>query len=244
MNKEAVILKVQKLLRLGNSSNPNEAANAIAQAQALMAKHNITEMVLSEDKMSEAEHVEHEKIFHFMLHRMGRVTNWRTRLASALAQANNGKVYYTIGDGIKVIGTKNDIQTIEYLYLLICSEIDDLTKRYGSNMGGKYANSFRHGVVSAVAQKLESQKQEIINEVYQEAIRSGLELVLVDRSLDRLRKRDQKVENEYSKLNFKKIQAQTTIQERAYSEGLRHGAKIHISNAKGGLGSGAGKLKG
>lgn len=43
MNKEQALLKIEKCMRLGKSSNEHEAANAIKQAQALMRQFSLTE---------------------------------------------------------------------------------------------------------------------------------------------------------------------------------------------------------
>lgn len=43
MNKQKIIDKIHKCLRLAESGNPNEAASALRQAQAMMRKYNISE---------------------------------------------------------------------------------------------------------------------------------------------------------------------------------------------------------
>ncbi|EPB3939289.1 DUF2786 domain-containing protein, partial [Yersinia enterocolitica] len=43
MNKEKYLAKIKKLLNLAkHSTNPNEAANAMSQAQNLMREHGLT----------------------------------------------------------------------------------------------------------------------------------------------------------------------------------------------------------
>lgn len=48
MEQERIIDKIKKCLALSQSDNPNEAASALRQAQALMRKHGIDEATLSE----------------------------------------------------------------------------------------------------------------------------------------------------------------------------------------------------
>lgn len=48
--KERILTKIQKCLNLSKSSNPNEAAQALKQAQALMRKHNIDAGVVDDCK--------------------------------------------------------------------------------------------------------------------------------------------------------------------------------------------------
>lgn len=42
MNREHILRKIKACLRLAASSNPNEAASALRQAQAMMRAHGIT----------------------------------------------------------------------------------------------------------------------------------------------------------------------------------------------------------
>lgn len=54
-NEEAVLERIRKLLALSDSSNPNEAAAALARAQKLMQMHGISDKELSVASVSEEE---------------------------------------------------------------------------------------------------------------------------------------------------------------------------------------------
>ena len=54
MDKAAAIEKIKKCLALSKSSNPNEAATALRQAQKLMAQHDVGEIELQLSDVSEA----------------------------------------------------------------------------------------------------------------------------------------------------------------------------------------------
>jgi len=53
MNRDQALSKIKKCLALAKSSNPNEAATAMRQAQKLMAEHNVTETDVSLADVSE-----------------------------------------------------------------------------------------------------------------------------------------------------------------------------------------------
>jgi Protein of unknown function (DUF2786) len=53
MNRDQALSKIKKCLALAKSSNPNEAATAMRQAQKLMAEHNVTETDVSLSDVSE-----------------------------------------------------------------------------------------------------------------------------------------------------------------------------------------------
>lgn len=55
MNKNKIIEKIHKCLRLSESGNPNEAASALRQAQAMMRKYNISERDVLSHEIREAE---------------------------------------------------------------------------------------------------------------------------------------------------------------------------------------------
>ena len=78
MTREDLVRKIQKLFALGESPNPNEAANALSKAHALMAKYNISAEDLGEDEKSitEIEMNESTKT----------VSKYRLDLASALGK--------------------------------------------------------------------------------------------------------------------------------------------------------------
>lgn len=48
MNRDAILRKIKACLRLAASSNPNEAAAALRQAQAMMAKHDVSAAEVSD----------------------------------------------------------------------------------------------------------------------------------------------------------------------------------------------------
>ena len=54
MDKQKIIDKIHKCLRLSESGNPNEAASALRQAQAMMRKYNISEQDVQSQDIREA----------------------------------------------------------------------------------------------------------------------------------------------------------------------------------------------
>lgn len=54
MSKDKLLDRIQKLLNLSNSSNPNEAAAALEKVQQLMLEHALTELDIKEHQITEA----------------------------------------------------------------------------------------------------------------------------------------------------------------------------------------------
>ncbi|MFM9881211.1 MAG: DUF2786 domain-containing protein [Burkholderiaceae bacterium] len=77
MNRDQVIAKIKKCLALGKSTNPNEAATAMRQAQKLMAEHNVSEREMSLIDVNEVQ-----------VKAVSTAANvWEVHLANTVAQA-------------------------------------------------------------------------------------------------------------------------------------------------------------
>lgn len=142
-----IIDKVKKLLALATSNNPSESAAAAAAAQALIDKWKVEEAELyPEDAVPD--------IQLRLLAEFKRIPTWRLTLASALAEANQSRAVGILGSGIFIIATEIDMSIIEYLYLALCNDINQLTKREASGRGSKYILNFRLGCAVAIRTKL------------------------------------------------------------------------------------------
>ena len=86
MTKEEVIAKVQKLLRLSQSPNENEAALAAAKAKEFLSQYNLTEIDINE----ETGKVEFVKEFSVQILVLN---EWVDRLSEAVARTYNCRVF-------------------------------------------------------------------------------------------------------------------------------------------------------
>lgn len=148
MEHEDILRRVAKLLKLATSTNPNEAANAAAQAQRLMDEHR-----LSTDDVrgaSDADPMEQADVD--MGGRKVRSV-WRGRLAYSVGQ-HNGCVVFWVGARLQAVGRRSDVRVALYLYDYLAGEIDRLATRASIGRGRAYANAFRNGAVGIIAQRL------------------------------------------------------------------------------------------
>jgi hypothetical protein len=166
MTTEDVIEKVQKLLRLAESSNPHEAASAAARAQELLFKHKLEMADVMSANPDEPKFVveDHE------IATLGRSATWKEILLGGVAGVNGCRVYRTrhrrLGETrLHVIGGTADIQATTYIFNYLCLECEKfLTEaatrrgRVSKSEGRVWANNFKIGFVEIVTARMWEQK--------------------------------------------------------------------------------------
>jgi len=187
MTREDLVSKIQKLLRLGESSNVNEAAAAMAMAQKLMDENRICKAELN------TEQDDPEVIGDSDLDNLGgKKTKWKVRLAVILAENNNCKIYTRWATEevplekqlkraakgkpvykhkevrlLRVIGRDSDVQALNYMYAYLVKEIKRLCKEEtgGLGLGFKFREEWRHGALDTIDIRLRAQR-----EIFRESI--------------------------------------------------------------------------
>lgn len=167
MNLNEVYEKIQKLLRLSESSNPNEAAVAASKAASLMLQYQIDQASVESFGLEKKEIVQK---FIFEEAEGKNKNNFKGCLASEVASFFSCKIL-TQGSGLLFIGRKSDMDATKYLYKAIINQIEDLTNRhwitegYQTGIHGKsWKNSFRMGALNTVTMMLRQQKQSQMKE--------------------------------------------------------------------------------
>lgn len=157
----AILQKVKLLLNLAASPNPNEAANAQAMADKLIAKHNITEADLASLDPKEY-YGENEKLFVTM-----GMEHWRQALALLIARyfdcqivqeemvpANGEDIglheyrYYVYGDDDQVKDT-------QFVYHAFAKKIEFLVDTRCLGRGAIHIHSYCEGLVEAIKHNVE-----------------------------------------------------------------------------------------
>ena len=244
---EKVVERVKKLLELSKSENVNESATAAAQAQKLMTKHSITELMLekSDEKLEEA-------IEDAILYAQDKqMPQWYGRLCMKLCGVNQCDCYQS-GNQLKVVGRPSDAQTVRYLFSYISKEIIRLRDQHSEERGEpgrRWRNDFCIGATAEVNNRLYIAAKEARAEMKREADASdtmgtGTAIVLVNNALAKLDKRGADV-GVWVKKNLK---LQTTSSSRRYSDrdgrttGQLAGRNIDIgAGGRGSIGSGSKK---
>ena len=153
-----VIQRVKKLLALSQSSNPNEAAAAMAAAQNLIRKHQL-EVADLESQTGEVKEkpqaFENEPILSGK-----KVPLWKQRLFIILSSANGCKPIKTgqkFGEKhLYLVGRSSDVETVRYLFAFCVSEIVRLSRKECKGRLSKYRDDWFHGVVSGIKEQIDA----------------------------------------------------------------------------------------
>jgi hypothetical protein len=155
---EKVLDRVRKLLKLAESSNVHEAANAAARAQALMERHRIDAAALDDAEPESIGDYPDEP-----LESSRRIPRWKLGLAATVARLGGCRVYLS-GHGdrraVILVGRADDAAAVRLLYAHLCRELDRLTRKLGHGRGRKWCTAFRLGAVATVVERLEQAQAE------------------------------------------------------------------------------------
>jgi hypothetical protein len=177
MTKHEAVRKVADLLNLaeGTGTNPNEAAVAAAQAEAIMQRYQLERAVVDEERGGELAPDEGIDAFEddAALFASGRIPSWKLLLASGLADVNACSLLLSkrapkIHKGernavtlVNIIGRPSDVAVLRYVYAFAEREIDRLAREavQGGRVAGRTGgNNYRVGAVRAVLDTVRDQK--------------------------------------------------------------------------------------
>lgn len=251
-----IVDKIKKLLRIAESADVNEAANAAGKAQQMMEAHNIDLAMLPADDDGNA--VTEEEVREFdgkeALHTSARVASWQSQLSHRIAKSNgcstfmghtydpdSHKYLRTLG----IVGRPSDVATVRYLFQYLRGEIDRLCKKSARGKGRTWANSFRLGAVHEVGRRLKEAKEAARQEAREkmEALegdqttalaRLDTALALIDRRLN-----DTKSWMD-ANMNLRSTRARSAQRDwGAYESGREAGSSISLGSSGGSAGSGS-----
>ncbi len=155
-DRDTILDRVRKLLRLGESSNPNEAAAALAAAQKLIDRHRLSELELGADEVDETVVRDDDALW-----TGGQRVGWRGSLAAALCRANGVAVCWStraerglLMRRLILAGRPEDIAVVRHLFGHCSREIDRLASAHCAGRGRAFHNAFRFGCVQAIAEQL------------------------------------------------------------------------------------------
>lgn len=226
-DRDRVIEQIGHLLAVaeGQSTNPNEAATAAAQAQKLMLKYKVTRDDIKQDEEN-AIRVHDEPILEGK-----RLNSWELGLANAISQVNaclNILVQGGKTQKIIIVGKEEDVLVVRALYNYLHGEIERLTRRaqnYGTIYGREEANNFRLGALVAIATALKNAQQSVENECGSTAI------VKLERSSAET---EQWAQDNLPGLNMNKKRkvVEVDANERAFVAGMHAGNRVNVVDPK------------
>lgn len=248
MNHQEAIEKVAKLMRLAKSSNEHEAALAAQRAQEIMTRFKIESISLNADDSKKADDNDNEPIMDFgrdpLFKGAHARTTWRVRLAGAIAEQNQVKIY--LGhESICLVGRPSDCATVRYIFAWMQSELLRLSNEKTKGYSSSYGNAWRNGCVATIAERLRKANSEAFGAARQEA-NGALALVRVNNAIARIERRQQAVVSwMQANLNLNKGRARPGVRDHGgYEAGRRDGHSIRIAAPAGSLGAGRTQIGG
>jgi len=226
MPQEKIADRIRKLMKLSESTNEHEAAQAAARAAELMSEHDITEAMLkvandtNEPEPNVPERIVEEGIEDGLTKQ--RVA-WRDRILSALAGSLDLEGYFS-GGNLKVFGRESHVQTWKYVGMYLVNEVDRLADQAWLENGKDLAavgqvarqwkGAYRLGAADVIHKRLyedlyarRAKEREYANgEVPKmlapsssHEIRSQHALVIVNKTLDVIKRNRAEVVEEFKK---------------------------------------------
>ena len=153
--------RISKLLGMSKSPNENEAGVALAMAQTLMAKHNLS-MAEVEDSKEEGIMEDPTPIFS-----AGRITTWKASLVNQIANLNGCKVVKLMhqahlregkrGASLIIFGRPTEIAVVRFMTTFAMLQITRLAPKKGMK------KAWYLGAVQGFINKMTTAKQEVVD---------------------------------------------------------------------------------
>lgn len=149
---ERISKRIQKVVQLTRSNNPNESAAASAKAQELLFKYNLDLASLNIEEEFEQKRIELESN-----------RNWRRLLCFTVSRHNWCEALSVVGrSGMILIGRSHNVKMVEFLFTYLSHEIQRLADEESEALGTfspSWRNSFYRGAVSSIDDRLSEQRQ-------------------------------------------------------------------------------------
>lgn len=231
---QKIIDKIQRLLRLAQSDNANEAASAAAAAQRLMDQHRLSAAMVEEEEPETIGQASYEE-------EGAKVVKWHGYLLYHLCKANGcyhfySKQHHTRTIRYTIFGKATNIAVVRYLHGYLVAEIDRLSKIEARRLGGSgrtWHNNFKLGAVATIRLRLDEERQMLADEARMDAEMSGGSSALVRTSLALVRMTEESgLAEAKAKRGNRITQAaagRVAGNESAYSAGKRAGHNVSLS---------------
>lgn len=167
--------KVRGLLKLAQSSNPNEAALAASRAQEIMDRHGIEAKALALETHEAAEPIrDFGEVPEGKLDEQPVGERWRGQLALVLCELNGCGCYLghrgrRSGTSLELYGRPSSVETVRYLYGWIGAEVQRLAELHGAGLGAVWRRNFSTGCVETVSRRLRLEHEATIRAMREEA---------------------------------------------------------------------------
>lgn len=226
---ESILQKIKLLLKLTASPNANEAENAKAMADKLIAKHSVTEEELKSLEDKQPLYGENERIFSTT-----GLEGWRQQIVLAVAKHFGCQIvqeetvplegphdfsYFAYGD-------PEDVLSVKIAYDYFIKKVEALIAKTCVGRGPIYISSYAEGVAQAIGNNI------MIDGIDLPTIKKPIkteEKSVIETGVDKISKI--KEEKEKPAKETVNVNSQSFIKDiRAYFKGLEDGRELSISS--------------
>ena len=171
----SIIKRIKKLLTLANNSGATEAEakNAMAMAQRLMTKYNISMANVGSDKPSER-NIRHEQYFT----RKGSLNPADKEIAVILNRFYKVKILFNGGCSLVMVGTPEDIEIAKYVHGYLRTVFFKCWNSFKETAAFPNKADYYFGLQTGICEKMHEAENSAKSEETQEACQK-YELVLV-----------------------------------------------------------------
>lgn len=162
-DKSKLLDKIEKLMKLGASPNPAEAAAAINKAQQLMAEHNLNNHDLVANQIGEVEIRSTQSV--------SKPKDWEVRLISLVGKSFGCRVLWKKGYSHNadywgrfiLVGPKSQLQLAEYAAVYLIRQLVKARAEFGKSLRGygmtrqrktEQLDGYAKGWIAAISVKL------------------------------------------------------------------------------------------
>lgn len=181
---EKIMDKIKKLMKLGKETNfQGEAEQALAAAMRLATRIGVK---LADIETDDEETAQDTGIGAYLIWKeKSRLERWEKYLGSAIAGALGCKVVVQIavGEQLKIIGTKQDAEIMDGLYIILISQLRKLWRQAKKDLGYKIACYGEHVVKLSWYTGAVSRIEERAKEMFSEEEKQQYALVIADKAL-------------------------------------------------------------
>lgn len=229
MNVENILSKITALLALAENpgASSEEAETAARIAQILMARHQIDAAAVAEARRAEGLHDAPLPIDTAVVGTYKARPAWLGALVATVAKVNGCFAHWCWIRGayeLRVAGPEDDRRLAEQLILLLVAQVERCTRTHAKGKGRTYANSFRHGMVQRLGERLRDAQREAAEAARRES--TGSALVFVGHALAR-RDAQPALVAKWVESQLGKLEAAPSHKVRydagAWAEGRKHG---------------------
>lgn len=218
----AIISKIEKLLRLGQSSNENESTLALLRAKELALKHEIDLATINTNKK--------EGYYLLKLSQSDEVNTIIKDYIDSIIVTHFRVNLVNHWHGFTMIGKASDLKIASYTYKFLYSEFKRLFKLYLESITpvgrtAYYERSYYHGLYNGLSAKLEKQEKETLSKESQEVNQSWSLMRLSDK--DKIDQLMHKIFPNLQSKYFESYQLDHTVTQ----AGFKDGEKINLNKA-------------